>query len=184
MRRSGNLRTRRSGGARTAERTERSVSLTSPGSFAVTAASLVSWRSPFIFVRISRLGGTREVSCEYLVCMLFLDVPGSSTTPRPASAHDFIASGGCCLPIKQARSARGSSVIGLNRPAHRCLCLRFAVRLATHHARLEVGIESLLLSRRALSSPTTCRFIPAHLLASIARLRFTGTRRLTCDSQV
>jgi len=183
MRRSGNLRTRRSGGARTAERTERPVSLTSPGSFAVTAASLAGARPSFSFGSRG-WGGTREVSCEYLVCMLFLDVPGSSTTPRPASAHDFIASGGCCLPIKQARSARGSSVIGLNRPAHRCLCLRFAVRLATHHARLEVGIESLLLSRRALSSPTTCRFIPAHLLASIARLRFTGTRRLTCDSQV
>ena len=184
MRRSGNLRTRRSGGARTAERTERSVSLTSPGSFAVTAASLVSWRSPFIFVRISRLGGTREVSCEYLVCMLFLDVPGSSTTPRPASARDSVASTDIAFPLsKQGRHAV-RQLSGLNRPAHRCLCLRFAVRLATHHARLEAGIESLLLSRRALSSPTTCRFIPAHLLASIARLRFTGTRRLTCDSQV
>jgi len=51
---------------------------------------------------------------------------------------------------------------GLNRPARRCPCLRFAVRLATHHARLEVRIESLLLFRRALASPTTCRFIPAH----------------------
>ncbi len=51
---------------------------------------------------------------------------------------------------------------GLNSPAHRCLYLRFAVRLATHHARLEVRIESLLLFCRALSSPTTCRFIPAH----------------------
>jgi hypothetical protein len=44
-----------------------------------------------------------------------------------------------------------------------------------HHARLEVRIESLLLSCGALSSPTTCRFIPAHLLASIARFRFTDT---------
>jgi hypothetical protein len=75
---------------------------------------------------------------------------------------------GCCLPTKQTGSAHGSSVFGPQCPAHRCLCLRFAVRLATHHARLKVGIESLLLSRRALSSPTTCRFIPAHLLASIA----------------
>jgi hypothetical protein len=56
----------------------------------------------------------------------------------------------------------GSQLLGLSRPAHRCLCLRFAVRLTTHYPRLEVGIESLLLSRRALSSPTTCRFIPAH----------------------
>ena len=72
---------------------------------------------------------------------------------------------------------------GLNRPARRCLYLRFAVRLAAHHARLKVRIESLLLFCRALSSPTTCRFIPAHLLASIARLRFTGTRRLPCSPQ-
>ena len=35
-------------------------------------------------------------------------------------------------------------------------------------------MESLLLSRRALSSPTTCRFIPAHLLSSRARFRFTN----------
>jgi hypothetical protein len=33
-------------------------------------------------------------------------------------------------------------------------------------------MDSLLLSRRALSSPTTCRFIPAHLVATSARLRF------------
>ena len=51
---------------------------------------------------------------------------------------------------------------GLNRPARRCLYLRFVVRLATYHARLKVRIESLLLFCRALSSPTTCRFIPAH----------------------
>jgi len=68
---------------------------------------------------------------------------------------------------KQGRHAV-RQLSGLNRPAHRCLCLCFAVRLATHHARLEVGIESLLLSRRALSSPTTCRFIPAHLHPRIA----------------
>ena len=51
----------------------------------------------------------------------------------------------------------------LNHPAHQCLCLRFADRLATaNNARLEVRMESLLLSCKALASPTTCRFIPAH----------------------
>ena len=54
----------------------------------------------------------------------------------------------------------------LNRPAHRCLCLRFACRLTAAGARLEVRMESLLLSRRALSSPTICRFIPAHSVTS------------------
>src|SRR5580704_13634165 len=106
--------------------------------------------------------------------MLFLDVPGSSTTPRPASARDSVASTDVAFPLsKQGRHAV-RQLSGLNSPAHRCLCLRFALRLATHHARLEVGIESLLLFRRALSSPTTCRFIPAHLLSSRARLRFTS----------
>ena len=33
--------------------------------------------------------------------------------------------------------------------------------LAESHARLEAGMKSLLLFRRALSSPTMCRFIPA-----------------------
>ena len=46
-------------------------------------------------------------------------------------------------------------------PAHHCLCLRFNLHLTMNAARLEVRMESLLLSCRALSSPTTCRFIPA-----------------------
>jgi len=70
---------------------------------------------------------------------------GSSTTPRPAQGRHAVR-----------------QFSGLNRPARRCLYLRFAVRLATYHARLKVIIESLLLFCRALSSPTTCRFIPAH----------------------
>src|ERR1700761_1026809 len=51
---------------------------------------------------------------------------------------------------------------GLIPPARRCLYLRFTARLAAYCVRLKVRIESLLLSCRALSSPTTCRFIPAH----------------------
>src|SRR5208337_2262306 len=46
-------------------------------------------------------------------------------------------------------------------PCPRCLCLRFACRLTTTGARLEVRMESLFLSCRALSSPAICRFIPA-----------------------
>ena len=110
--------------------------------------------------RSARLADALEVS--RFSCMLFLDVPGSSTTPRPASARDSVASTDIAFPLsKQGRHAV-RQLSGLNSPAHRCLYLRFAVRLATHHARLEVEIESLLLFRRALSSPTTCRFIPAH----------------------
>ena len=127
--------------------------------------------------RSARLADALEVS--RFSCMLFLDVPGSSTTPRPALARDSVASTDIAFPLsKQGRHAV-RQLSGLNSPAHRCLCLRFAVRLATHHARLEVGIESLLLSRRALSSPTTCRFIPAHLrpwvaLSSCQAIRLYG----------
>ena len=42
---------------------------------------------------------------------------------------------------------------------------------------LEVRIESLLLSCGARSFATTCRFIPAHFLAGIARLCFTDTQK-------
>ena len=45
-------------------------------------------------------------------------------------------------------------------PARQCPCLRFDGRLAVTAARGQDG--SLLLSYRALSSPATCRFIPAH----------------------
>jgi hypothetical protein len=60
----------------------------------------------------------------------------------------------------------------LNHPAHRCPCLRFNCNLAAAAARLRVRMDSLLLSCRALSSPTTCRFIPAHP-QRVFELRFT-----------
>jgi hypothetical protein len=75
-------------------------------------------------------------------CMLFLDVPGSSTTPRPVQTRDSVASPDIAFPLSKQGRHTVRPLSGLNRPAHRCLCLRFAVRLATHHARLEVGIES------------------------------------------
>lgn len=86
----------------------------------------------------------------------------------------IFAAADVAFPLSKQGQHTVRQLSGLNRPAHRCLCLRFAVRLAAHHAGLEVGIESLLLFRRALSSPTTCRFIPAHLLSSRACLRFAG----------
>ena len=92
----------------------------------------------------------------------FSTCAGSSTTPRPAQARDMSPAADVAFHLcKQGRHAV-RQFSGLNRPAHRCLYLRFAVRLATHHAKLKVRIESLLLFCRALSSPATCRFIPAH----------------------
>jgi hypothetical protein len=54
------------------------------------------------------------------------------------------------IPLSKQCQHAVRQLSGLNRLARRCLCLRFAVRLAAHFARLEV--ERFLLSRRALSS--------------------------------
>jgi hypothetical protein len=49
----------------------------------------------------------------------------------------------------------------LNDPARQPSVYASLRSLARSQARLEAGIESLLLFRRALASPTMCRFIPA-----------------------
>jgi len=94
--------------------------------------------------------------------MLFLDVLGVFDYAGPDGNSRFIAARPCGLPTDSRGSAPGRWFTKLNRPAHRCLYLRFARRLATTGARLEVKMESLLLSCRDLSSPTTCRLIPAY----------------------
>ena len=87
---------------------------------------------------------------------------GSKTT-QDRAIHSRIAWLLCCLPPLGTESA--SCSIGfskLNSPAHQYLCLRFKRHLTVPPARLEARMDSLiLLSCRALSSPTTCRFIPA-----------------------
>src|SRR5580704_18113108 len=49
----------------------------------------------------------------------------------------------------------------LNDPARQPSVYASLCSLAKSQARLEASMESLLLFRRALSSPTMCRFIPA-----------------------
>ena len=75
----------------------------------------------------------------------------------------FYAHADVAFPLSKQGRHTVRQFSGLNRPAHRCLYLRFAARLAAHHARLKVGIESLLLSRRALSSPTNMPVYPGAL---------------------
>jgi hypothetical protein len=61
----------------------------------------------------------------------------------------------------------------LNNPARQPSVYASLPSLARSQARLEAGMDSLLLFRRALSSPTMCRFIPAlsvpHLPSRISR---------------
>src|ERR1035438_5087340 len=95
-------------------------------------------------------------------CMLFLDVLGSLTTPGPAFARDFRCRR-CCLPATAKGSAPESKVFEAQSasPSMPLSTLRQPPRDGVH-ARLEARMESLLLSCKALSSSTTCRFIPAH----------------------
>src|ERR1700683_4161313 len=94
--------------------------------------------------------------------MLFLDV-------HRAFDHAAFRLGSrfCCLlrmvpSTMRIESARGSSVFGAQSPGPPMplSTLRPTPRDALR--KIKVRIESLLLFCRALSSPTTCRFIPAH----------------------
>src|SRR5438477_6497585 len=95
--------------------------------------------------------------------MLYLSVRGFLDYAGPIR-HSRLAWLSCCLPPYQ----NGVGILiqtgfsKLNSPAHRYLCLRFKRDLAVSPARLEARMESLSPFCRALSSPTTCRFIPAH----------------------
>jgi hypothetical protein len=68
----------------------------------------------------------------------------------------------------------------LNDPARQPSVYASLPSLARSQARLEARMESLLLFRRALSSPTICRFIPAlsvpHLLESLPPLLIANLR--------
>ena len=122
-----------------------------------------NWRSP----------GSR--ACCFTACM------GSSTTPDLARTRDLtFALHQCCLPQRQdAVGIRFSIFRGsIAQPAAASVYASSA-RLATDCARLEVRIESLLLSCRALSSPTTCRFIPAHSEWPTNRLESSHPRAIT-----
>ena len=72
------------------------------------------------------------------------------------------ADSGSAFPFRQQGRHPQTSFSELDPPAHRSLCLRFARYLTITNAKLEARMVSLFLSCRALSSPTICRFIPAH----------------------
>src|ERR1700730_1280632 len=116
-------------------------------------------------------------------CMLFLSVRGflDYAGPNNPLAITWLL---CCLPPLGTELA--SCSIGfskLNSPAHRYLCLRFKRYLATSPARLEARMDSLLSFPVGLSSPTTCRFIPA--LSGLPTIRESShrgsNRNAECD---
>jgi hypothetical protein len=68
---------------------------------------------------------------------------------------------GVAFPLTEKGRRSGCMFSELNYPARQPSVYASLPSLTGPQARLEAGIESLLLFRRALSSPTMCRFIPA-----------------------
>ena len=91
----------------------------------------------------------------------FLTCWESSTTPSPAAASDLTLPAGVAFP--QAPKGRHSdcNFTELDGPPVSASVYASHSLLADTMARLEVRMESLLLFRRALPSPTMCRLIPA-----------------------
>ena len=73
-------------------------------------------------------------------------------------------------PTDRKGSALGCMFSELNDPARQPSVYASLRSLTKSQARLEARMESLLLFRRALSSPTMCRFIPALSVPEKARL--------------
>ena len=99
-------------------------------------------------------------------CMLFLSVPGFLDYAGPPGHSRFSATSRDAFLLGNRVQRPNQDFSKLNRPAHRYPCLRFNQHLAMLAARLGAKMDSLLLSCRTLSFPTTCRFIPAHYLQS------------------
>src|ERR1035437_4303394 len=99
----------------------------------------------FAFPDRSASADTKEVS--RFSCILFLGVPVVFDYAGPGHGSRSIAICRCGLPADRKESAPGSEFSELNNPAHRCLCLRFACRLAATGARLggQDGVASPFL---------------------------------------
>ena len=83
---------------------------------------------------------------------------------RRTDSHSRLTWLPCCLPPTRTGSRHpdlSAFRSSIARPTDASVYASTA-HLAMSPARLEVRMDSLLLSCRALSSPTTCRFIPAH----------------------
>jgi hypothetical protein len=95
--------------------------------------------------------------------MLFLSVPGFLDYAGPTGHSRSIATSRDAFLAGNRVQRPNHGFSKLNRPAHRYPYLRFNQRLAMLAAKLGAKMDSLLLSCRTLSFPTTCRFIPGAL---------------------
>jgi hypothetical protein len=92
----------------------------------------------------------------------FSTCAGSQTTQDRSAAGELTRPIVLPSPVNTGSAFLIQRFSKLDSPAHRYPCLRFDERLAAFPARLGAKMESLLLSRRTLAFPATCRFSPAH----------------------
>jgi len=85
----------------------------------------------------------------------------SSTTPSPTAARDLTRLVGVAFPLTEKGQHSDSGFRSSIIPPASSSVYASLRSLTRTQARLEARMESLLLFRRALSSPTMCRFIPA-----------------------
>ena len=144
-----------------------------------SSTSSVLWRSPtppkrtcpddgsFTFPDRSARADVLEVS--RFSCTLLADVPGLFDYAEPSGHSRITQLAGVAFPLTEKGRHSGCMFSELNHPARQPSVYASLPSLTGSQARLEAGIESLLLFRRALSSPTMCRFIPALSVPQIPR---------------
>jgi hypothetical protein len=110
-------------------------------------------------LQLTLTAGISEVS--RFSCMKFLGVSGVFDYAG-LNRNSRLRSCSCCLPRMLKTAASGLYVFGAQYPPRLYLCLRFAAYLAIGLAQDSRPSRSLVFTRKALSSSTSCRFSPAH----------------------
>ena len=117
------------------------------------------WPKPSPAVlRLTFAAGVCEVS--RFSCMKFLGVSGVFDYAGPNKSSRYRACS-CCLPRITTTSASGLHLFGAEYPPH-LPSIYASLRHLAVAAQDSRPSGSLLLSRKALSSSTSCRFSPAH----------------------
>src|SRR6266581_4673596 len=151
------------------------------------------WPKPSPAVlRLTFAAGVSEVS--RFSRLKFLGVPGVFDYAGLSRSSRYRACS-CCLPRITRASASGLHLFGAEYPPH-LSSVYASLNTSRYPAQDSRPSGSLLLSREALSSSASCRFIPAHRngditsgmqslqfdagARSVSRMRFTWLRSKVC----
>ena len=130
--------------------------------------------SPAVLRPIS-VAGIPEVS--RFSCMKFLGVPGVFDYAGLSGCSRYRACS-CCLPRITRTSASGLHLFGAEYPP-RLSSVYASLSTSRYPAQDSRPSGSLLLSRKALSSSASCRFIPAHCNRDSTPTTLAGTANST-----